>query len=72
MDKKINFGGNIVLTDWGAPDYLDGARMQFMVTEEIGFGRCLGYFSKKEDAELFARAKASATLTDTEQTSNSQ
>lgn len=58
--KKTKFGRSVVLTDWGQPEYLDGAVMQFMVTQEKrgGIGAPLGYFGEKEDAELFAFAKA--------------
>ncbi len=60
MTKKTDFGHGVTLNDWGTREYLDGAQMQFMVTiERQGtIGSCLAYFGEKEDAELFAKAKA--------------
>jgi len=59
--KETKFGHDgVTLIDWGQPEYLDGARMRFLVTDEKrgGMGTPLGYFGAKADAELFAFAKA--------------
>lgn len=60
MSDRADFGSGVTLHDWGEPEYLDGAQMQYMVTRESkhGVGACLGYFGRKDDAELFAAAKA--------------
>lgn len=62
--QKTDFGAGVILSDWGTAEYLDGAMMQFMVTIERkgGIGGCLAYFGDKEDAELFAKAKAAQLI----------
>jgi hypothetical protein len=59
-ETKRNVGFGVTVTDWGAPEYLDGALMQFMVTVESEgvIGNCLAYFGSREDANLFAEVKA--------------
>ena len=54
------FDNSVTISDWGEPEYLDGAQMQYMVTiEAVGsVGACLAYFSDFKDAEMFARAKS--------------
>lgn len=54
-EKK--FGKRIVLVDYGQPEYLDGALMQYVVREGRDY---LAYFGELADAELFARAKQRA------------
>ena len=49
--------GPVSVTDWGTPEYLDGAQMQFMVTyKKRGdrFDRCAAYFAELEHAIAFA------------------
>jgi hypothetical protein len=48
------YPGGIVVQDWGKPEYLDGAQMQYAVVGKKG----TAYFSNKEDAHLFAKAKS--------------
>jgi hypothetical protein len=55
---RTDIGKGVTITDFGQPERLDGAEMQFMVTDESGrLGCCLAYFGTQEDAELFALAK---------------
>jgi len=54
MTEK-EYPGGIIVVDYGQPEYLDGARMQFRVTDRL---RTCAYFACKSDAELFAKARA--------------
>lgn len=56
--KTVEYAQQVTLTDWGAPELLDGARMQYMVSIENGIGACLAYFSNEEDAKQFAEFKS--------------
>ena len=55
MTKYKDYPGNIRLADYEEATYLDGALMQFEVSNQKG---ALAYFADKRDAELFAKAKA--------------
>ena len=52
---KKEYPGGIVVQDYGREEYLDGILMQFAVMGKKG--DC-AYFSAKEDAHLFAKAKS--------------
>jgi hypothetical protein len=57
---KTTFNNHLTLTDWGRPHRLDGAEMQFMVTDERGnLGVCRAYFGMKNDAMVFIHAASS-------------
>lgn len=59
--KTVNVGQNISVEDYGEPQYLDGAQMQFSVTAKKrgdNYGMSVAYFYSKADARLFAEAKA--------------
>lgn len=58
--KTIFAKNGVSIADHGAPEYLDGARMQFTVCLGARYptGRTLAYFDDEEDALLFAKAKA--------------
>ena len=62
MSRVITVIGNgrrVVVTDFGKPSPLDGASMQFVVTNEATpLGECLAYFCDEADAVGFARWKA--------------
>jgi nitrous oxide reductase accessory protein NosL len=60
IKRQHLMGKGVTVTDWGKPEYLDGAQMQFMVTvEQLGsVGSCLAYFGEESDALLFAQVKA--------------
>lgn len=49
------YPGGIVVKDWGKPEYLDGAQMQYAVFGKKGTE---AYFTNKKDAHLFAKAKS--------------
>lgn len=49
------YPGQITVEDYGKEEYLDGAQMRYAVH---GKGYTLAYFSDKEDAHLFAKAKS--------------
>jgi hypothetical protein len=51
---KIQYKNGVILIDWGKPEYLDGAQMQYHV-ETKGYEHA-AYFSNKEDAEMYAEA----------------
>ena len=52
--KTKKYPGRIVVCDYGEEIYLDGIQMQYCVDGD-GF---TAYFSNKEDAHLFAKAKS--------------
>lgn len=52
---KKQYPGSVTVTDYGKAVYLDGAAMQYAVE---GKNYTLAYFSDKEDAHLFAKAKS--------------
>lgn len=54
--KEKEFPGGVKVVDYGEPEYLDGAMMQFAVHGKDAMA--LGYFTFKADAELFARTRA--------------
>ena len=60
MTKTIFAKNKVYVADCKRPEYLDGAMMQFTVTEKEKYpcGRTLAYFDTREDALLFATAKA--------------
>lgn len=45
---------NLTVKDWGRPEYLDGAQMQYAVTNEKTWS--IAYVGNLADAELFALA----------------
>lgn len=47
--------GGIVVQDWRKAEYLDGIQMQYAVMGKKGTA---AYFTNKEDAHLFAKAKS--------------
>jgi hypothetical protein len=52
---KKEYPGGIVVQDWGKAEYLDGIQMQYAVLGKKGTA---AYFTNKEDAHLFAKAKS--------------
>ena len=52
---KKEYPGGIIVQDYGREEYLDGILMQYAVMGKKG--DC-AYFSTKEDAHLFAKAKS--------------
>ena len=52
---KKRYPGSIIVEDYGQDEYLDGVQMQYAVH---GKDWPLAYFAHKEDAHLFAKAKA--------------
>jgi hypothetical protein len=52
---KKQYPGSVTVEDYGKDEYLDGAQMQYAVH---GKGRTLAFFTDKEDAHLFAKAKS--------------
>lgn len=52
---KKQYPGSITVVDYGKDEYLDGLQMQYAVQ---GKDDTLAYFANKEDAHLFAKAKA--------------
>ena len=49
------YPGRIFVQDYGKKEYLDGIQMQYAVQGKKGD---MAYFSNKEDAHLFAKAKS--------------
>ena len=52
---KKEYPGHLIVEDYGRMEYLDGAQMRYAVQ---GKNHTLAYFSDKEDAHLFAKAKS--------------
>lgn len=55
MTTRKEYPGGVIVEDYGSLEYLDGAQMQFCV---VGKSGTLAYFDNKNDAVLFAKAKA--------------
>ncbi len=51
---KKQYPGGIVVQDYGEEEYLDGIQVQYCVQGKGSWA----YFSHKEDAHLFAKAKS--------------
>lgn len=61
MTRKEQKFGRVTMVDWGEPEYLDGAMMQFMVEfKKRGdeWSRCAAYFADREHALAFAQMLA--------------
>jgi hypothetical protein len=56
VTTKKKYPGYVTVADAGREEYLDGVQMQYSVE---GKNYTLAYFSDKEDAHLFAKAKSS-------------
>ena len=52
---KKQYPGHVTVEDYGKEEYLDGVLMQYAV---CGKKHTWAYFSNKEDAHLFAKAKS--------------
>jgi hypothetical protein len=53
--NKKKYPGYVTVEDYGKMVYLDGAQMRYAVQ---GKNHTLAFFSDKEDAHLFAKAKS--------------
>jgi len=58
-ERKSIRVGKATIVDWGAPDYLDGAQMQFSVRSTKD-DVTLAYFAHGRHARLFAEALRNA------------
>jgi hypothetical protein len=59
IDPNKTKVGWATIVDYGQPEYLDGAQMQFSVEykpRKSQYPQTAAYFGEKEHAEIFARA----------------